>query len=266
MNRRESNAAPWPQRRRSLLDTYFDTLERIHDLEAEDRFEEAVSVRSALAETRDAYVEALPSCPLSRDPYTGDVVEYRIDKVDLDGLWWNYEAPARPVEQPVPATYFALTGAVCLHEPVARAPFLCIPGPEVPYVVPRILDHDAVRAVLSSLAIGPHTGYAVFYFADPIPHALKRVNTWGTGRWRMETEDGSLGWDSVVEDLDDQDFELAPWIEAGKLFWIAPDDEEMTLRDKVTGCPYLDLEGRRRFTRIQDGEVWWPEEIPEWLT
>ncbi len=61
----------------------------------------------------------------------------------------------------------------------------------------------------------------------------------------------------------DADFDLAPWIEQGKVFWIAPGDESMTLRSDVQGCPYLNLLGSREFVSICRGKVrslgteWW---------
>ncbi len=58
------------------------------------------------------------------------------------------------------------------------------------------------------------------------------------------------------------DFELAPWIQAGKLLWIAPGDDALALRSDVDACPYLALPGHRGITRLQDGEAWWPDDVP----
>lgn len=248
---------PWDGRRRALLDAYFDTFERIGELERDGRGAVANRLRPNLTEIHEAYVAGLPRRTLSRDPHTDAVVEYLIDDVDLDGLFWNYEAPSRPATQPVPLTFFALTGAVRLEGDVTPAPFLCKPGPEVPYVIPRILDHEAMLAVVSTVAIGAHRGFAIFYFAQPLPSDLERANTWGTANYRFASPEGRMAWNSVNEDFDELDYDLAPWLESGKLRWIAPGDEGLVLRATVDDCPYLDLDGRREFTRIQDGKVWW---------
>ena len=43
------------------------------------------------------YEEGLPRLPLSRCPLTGEVQVHSFDPFGLDGPWWNFEAPARPL-------------------------------------------------------------------------------------------------------------------------------------------------------------------------
>ena len=207
---------------------------------------------------RQEYVAGVPVLAVARCPFTAQVLEHSIDPFDLDGLWWDHEAPARPLEH-LPATFFGLAGAVRLAEPVAVAPFLCKPGPEVPYVVLRVLQHQAVRAVLASVPVGRHQGYAIAYFASPMPGDLPRVNTWGSGEYGLVGPDGQWIWESEPENEGEFDYDLAPWISSGKLRWIAPGDAQLALRDAVEGCPYLGLPGRRSITRIQEGRVWWSQ-------
>ena len=57
------------------------------------------------------------------------------------------------------------------------------------------------------------------------------------------------------------DFDLSSWIGAGKLLWIGPGDTSLELRSDVEECPYLDLDGRREMSRIQDGKVWRPSDL-----
>lgn len=45
---------------------------------------------------------------------------------------------------------------------------------------------------------------------------------------------------------------------SGKLLWIAPGDESITLRQGVEGCPYLGLEGPRELAFIKNGKVRYP--------
>lgn len=209
------------------------------------------TVSTLLAE----YVAGVPVVALSRCPFTGEVMHHSLDHYGLDGLWWDYLAPARPEEQ-LPATYFAVTGAVRLGSDVRNTPFLCKPGPEVPFVLPRLLQHPSMVAVLFSLPVGGHQGYAIAYFADPMPWDLPRVNSWGANEYRFVDQEGVTGWDAQPEKLEEFDFELEPWLTAGRLRWIAPGDQSMTIREGVQGCPYLGLKGRRTVTRIQHGKVW----------
>lgn len=250
----------WRRRRPGLVSGYHEALERAVELDIEGRGDLAAVFLDRLGEIADAYVELLPVRPISRDPLSGEVVSYCIDDSDLDGPWWNYEAPARPAVQPVPTTYFALTGALRLGGAPTPAPFLCKPGPAVPYVIPRLLERPGVTAVVSSLPIGAHTGYAILYSSDPQPTGIERANTWGTGSYVVE-DDGRPTWGAVVEDFDDFDFELAPWIRSGKLAWIAPGDDKLALRTDGESCPYLGLDGSREFPRIQNGRVWHPSDV-----
>ena len=52
-----------------------------------------------------------------------------------------------------------------------------------------------------------------------------------------------------------RDFDLARWIEAGKLSWIAPGDGTLALRMTTAACPYLGLTGCRDEQRVDRGIV-----------
>ena len=145
-----------------------------------------------------------------------------------------------------------------LDGPVEGTSFLAKPGPAVPFVVPRLLAHEGVVAVLAELLVGAHLAWSVAYFADPPLLDHHRFNTWGTNRYQWRGADGHWRWNDCTEDAEVLDADLAPWIERGKLRWIAPDDADATLRAEVRGCPYLDLEGTLEFQRVQSEKVWTP--------
>lgn len=216
-------------------------------------------------ELRETYLGLLPKVPVARCPFGSEVVERAIDVVDLDGLWWEARGPARPPVEPTPPTFIGMTGAVRLGDPIAWAPFLAKPGPEVPYVRPELLVVDGVVAVVSTLRVGPHTGYPVSYFLDPergqVPDEL-RVNEWGSERFRVEDEQGVWRWGSELDDENRYDYDLRPWLERGDLRWIEPGHTDLALRTGTEGCPYLDLDGHRAVTRIEEGDVWWPGDEP----
>ncbi|HAP32782.1 MAG TPA: hypothetical protein DCQ14_07015 [Firmicutes bacterium] len=206
------------------------------------------------------YMNGLPVRELSRCPFSGEVLSMAIDDFGLDGLWWNHHAPKRP-ENKLPPTYFAMDGALKLAAEPEHVPFLCTPGPDVPFVLPRLLAYTQVQAVISSIKIGRHIAYPVIYYADPMLYGERRVNDWGTARY---WEEGSLlpeiltpgTYVSLTPDPEEYDFDLEPWLRKGKLFWIAPDDVKFSLHSHVARCPYLNLPGSRRLKYIQNGEVW----------
>jgi hypothetical protein len=255
----------WTTRRRAaLVETLADLSRRLDDLEWQEYTAEVAHRRRTLdasrVNLRDEYNSGLPVRAISRCPFTGAVVNHSIDDFDLDGPWWDYHATVRPIEH-LPATFFAMTGAVKLGGEPTSAPFLCKPGPEVPYVIPRMLEHEAVKAVVSSLRIGQHRGFAIVYFAEPIPYDLARANEWGGNEYWFTDAAGRRVWREEPERESDMDFALRPWIEAGRLLWIPPDDASLELRSDVEECPYIDLDGSREATRIQDGKVWRPSDL-----
>ncbi|MEA2644970.1 MAG: hypothetical protein QOE92_53 [Chloroflexota bacterium] len=223
-----------------------------------DRAEDA---RESRARLEQEYLAALPVVPISRCPFSGEVVSMAIDTAGLDGLFWDETGPIRPLDEEMPETFFALTGAVSLGAGVENAPFPCTPGPQLPFVVPRMLLHPDVKAVVSQLPIGGHTGFPIVYYADPIP-VLRRFNDWGTAEYSYETEDDPELFDSVDEEDEVLDFDLALWIERGDLLWIAPGDADLKLMTTVEGCPYLGLDGRRDFYWIQAGKLSDPPGTP----
>ena len=145
---------------------------------------------------------------------------------------------------------------MALARPVGSSPWLACPGPGVPYVLPRLLADDGVRAVVSTVRVGAHTGYVIAYFAKTAPSGVRSANDWGAPDHRLRRADGSVGWDATFDDPASFDFALEPWVERGRVHWIAPGDPDLTLRSGLVGCPYLSLPGTRSWQRIQEGEVW----------
>lgn len=201
---------------------------------------------------RTEYTAALPEPLVARCPMTGVEVRWPIDTVDLDGWFWDYDGPAR--RDPVPlSTWLAMTGALRLAGPPAPAPFRCLPGPEVPAVIPRILGCPGVVAVVRELPIGPHTGWTVSYFG-PRPR-FPLANVWAADRYPAAAPTGVWGWAAEPVGGHPLDYDLRPWLDRGRLYWIAPADDAGRLRRGAAGCPYLDLPGRRSPAVIRDGVV-----------
>ncbi len=248
--------------RKEFLQQYFAKLEKWREYDL-TLFQEGSPAETAvmeklqeqLAAMRDEYENWLPVVPFSRCPFSGETVDYCIDLLGLDGLWWNYDAPVRRTIE-LPPAFFALDGSVQLSGSIDDAPFLCKPGAGVPGVLTRLLSQEEIQAVISSFPIGQHQGYAIFYFAEDAPEDMVRVNTWGTRIYTFLDQENMVRWGEYDLSIDDYDFELGKWIEAGKLHWIQPGDETLTLMSTLENCPYIGLEGNRELQRIERGEVW----------
>jgi hypothetical protein len=202
------------------------------------------------------YRQLLPEVPVARCPHTGELVSWPIDTAGLDGWFWDCDAPIRRMPQRLPKAWLAMTGAIRLAQPVEPFSFICRPGPDVPFVVKRIIEQPGIQAVIAQVPIGRHTGWAISYFGQK-PEGVPLVNLWGTETYYVYDDDGTWqGWANVIPKVEDYDFDLEPWLRSGKVLWIEPGDDTATLRDGVDGCPYVGLAGVRLNQFVQNGKVW----------
>jgi len=244
----------------NFLNLRQEAYDAINDGQGTPKLDEQYDKAQAkINEMTESYIKGLPIIPLSRCPFTNEIINHSIDTFGIDGLWWNNEVPQRPQEN-LPKTYLAYTGALKTVQPIEKFSFMCCPGPEVPFVVPRLLQQPEIKAVIYSIKVGNHIAYSVFYFAQPMVYSVERINEWGTENYSYKNEAGDGYWDSYDMLFEDYDFDLAKWIEQGKLLWIKPEDSTMTLMNSVQNCPYVGLDGKKIISFIQDGEIWFNEE------
>jgi hypothetical protein len=216
---------------------------------------DATAFRRELAEVAAAYVDAVPIVGVSRSPLSGDVFETSLDTFGLDGLWWAYDYEYRPYVPPPPDLY-GWTGALKVDGPLPGWSLKAMPGPDVPFVLPALLAHPGMVAVVSAIRVGTHVGFPICYYADPQPDGLERVDDWGLRSFTYRRPDGSFAGGHAVQADEDKDFDLRPWLASGRVRWIAPDDASLELRSGPDGCPYLDLPGERRRRYVQEGRTW----------
>ncbi|GAB7037013.1 MULTISPECIES: hypothetical protein [Catenuloplanes] len=223
-------------------------------LRAGGRARDAFPLWDRIEELTHRYRDLLPDVPVARCPHTGELVRWPIDTAGLDTWFWDYLNAVRRTPQPLPPSWIAMTGAMRLTEPVETPPFAVVPGPGVPFVVPRILGAPGVRAVLAEVPVGAHTGWAVTYFG-PRPPDVRLVNLWGTNTYQVFDDGVWRGWDRHRPRISEYDFALTGWLESGALRWIAPGDDTATLRTGAADCPFVDLPGSRRIAVLANGTV-----------
>ncbi|MFE3188720.1 hypothetical protein ACFXHA_06895 [Nocardia sp. NPDC059240] len=243
------------RRYRAELLTEGNRLRKIYrqrDLTPETR---EASVRGG--EILERYLEWLPEIPVARSPFSDELIKWPIDNVDLDGWFWNWSNPARRGRSKVFGGWLAMGGAMRLSEPLSPMPFdFCLPGPAVPYVVPHILELPGTRAVVTEVPIGHHIGWTTTYFTTHRPRRTPLEDLWGTQKYDLYDDSGNWrAWSEHMLTGSEYDFDLRPWLDSGKLLWIAPDDANCTLRSGPTDCPYLDLPGERRVQMIKNGTI-----------
>lgn len=202
---------------------------------------------------REEYAARLPRVALSRCPYCQEPLRRAIDPYGLDGPWWLALGLVQP-EEPAACEHFAvLLGALNLRGREPREVEDAVePGPEVPFVIPRLLALPGMRAVASSLTLAHgDVGYPIAYFGDPPPPSEELHQPWARRSYQVVDADGKPQGFSIKSDPLDVD--LGRWLETGALQWIAPDDAALALRTGKDGCPYLGLRGDPRPQEIQNG-------------
>lgn len=209
------------------------------------------SLFAALAE----YGDRLPRVRMSTCPYTGAPYLRAFDPFGLDGPWWH-KLKIFDIEEPQPPkTFRVILGALALH---GRTPSETteevLPGPEVPFVVPRLLGLPGMVAVVSRLEMATgDAAYPIVYFSDqPTEPALLHQFWLRQDYWFADAK-GRRGF--IIAN-DPWDFDLAPWVGSGKLKWIAPGDASGAVADASSGapCPYLGLAGDPQPQSLEGGE------------
>lgn len=202
------------------------------------------------------YFDRLPRKVLSACPFCGASLKRAFDPWGVDGPWWGVTAICQ-YDEPTPCEHFrVLLGALRLDDsPLPSAMFMKVqPGPEVPFVVPRLLGLPNMIAVVAGLPL-PSVGaaYPIAYFSDVgiDPGALHQP--WCRNVHWFE-RDGKEAWNYCN---DPWDFDLEPHVESGQLCWMlqGEDDEEPQLLSSADGlvCPFVGLTGEQRPQVITDG-------------
>ncbi len=208
------------------------------------------------------YADRLPRPVLSICPFTGERYLRTFDPFGLDGPYWDARCMV-PFDEPRASPCFqVLLGACDLKgRTPAEVDEQVVPGPSVPFVVPELLALPGMVAVIGRLSFASgDVGYPIAYFSDqPIaPESLHQE--WGRLDYWFKRSDGrDAAW---LVSTAEWDFELAPWIEKGKVLWIEPDldaaGQPLVLRrandPDSPACPFVNLPGERAPQQIEGGE------------
>ena len=223
------------------LKKYRDAEKVAMDLWDADAPEEEVDDADDRAkELKQDYIPRLPVLPMSICPICGETFIHRIDPFGFDGPWWescNNDGISN-----------------CSHAKLIRSAYRGVDlmelkhdensgfrlGPEVPYVIARILEMDSMVCVVSRTKISDNDDlFAMVYFSALEVEWLDLTMSWdnkNTGSWS--------------HDNDPWDFDLKPWVEKGKLRYCVPGEEPLRLGDMdVASFPFLEEPGypARRF-------------------
>ena len=179
----------------------------------EEEFIRASAVMQTIEENEKKYFERLPRLVLSCCPFDEKPLIRTFDPFGFDGWWWRSDAA--PSELPAGPYFCALLGAVHIGErQPAQGTFDVYPGPEVPFVIPRLLKRDGMIAVISSIPMhNGCTAYPIAYFSDTNVQPQILPAGWARTNHVYTSQTEQSGWNASEEVWD---FNLHPWIKQGK--------------------------------------------------
>jgi hypothetical protein len=200
-------------------------------------YRQARAAHAEMVAVEDEYFRRLPRIAMAPCPFCSQPLHRSFDPFGLDGFWWRSDAQP---EEPTPCLHFCvLLGAVSLTGAVPPRDFEVRPGPGVPFVVPRLLQHPEMTAVISQLPIEGGLAYPIAYFAPKRPPVQSLTAGWARANHVYTTQLGVHGWRGEGEQTD---FDLGRWIAKGRVRWCAPGTGALS---GAGDCPYLELAGTR---------------------
>lgn len=165
----------------------------------------------------EQYWQWVPSIVLSKCPYCKETLSRRFDKVDLNGFWWMDRTQRFPRETGACEHFCLLSGAIDLKgQKVSGGLFECRPGPDKPFVIPRILEMPSMVAVIGEIPMEcGYSAYPIAYFSKVPPQSRALTQSWARKEYYFTLPDGRSGWDITTEK---QDFDLREWVKLNKIF------------------------------------------------
>lgn len=231
----------------ALIDAY-NALEEDDDLD--DPLEPYKRERRRL---QQAYWDGLPRMPLSACPFCAEILRRAFDPWGIDGYFWQEDMHLEGVDPPACPHFAVLVGAVNLNGlPPQGGPDTAYLGPEVPFVIPRVLSLPGMIAVVSTVPLeNGYTTFPIAYFTDVTPDPFDLTHPW-TRTTLGGRRNGEPFW--TIKN-DPWDFELDAWVQSGKLRWIAPGDPAFRVMSAPSPCPYIGLSGLRKPIVIEEGNT-----------
>lgn len=249
------------QERDQLLSEIDRLTKQLYAGEEEDTAGDAPSeIYESIKANKEAYLNGLPRLTAGRCPFCSAPLVQTIDTYGLDGPWWDVFGPdLKPDSCP---HFLVMLGALHFHgltplDVGPEPPHEIDTGPEVPYVIPRILDLPGTRCVIHSAGLvnDKFTAYFISYFSDPPLPAEQGCQPWLRRQYMYKDKDGNLLWNRRN---DPWDFEIDRWLDRAppKLSWIDPAAPDGPVRSEPPAkCPYVGLPGRRESLAVRRGRV-----------
>lgn len=247
------------QEREGLLRRYSEANATYNELMDKGQYDDADRYLKETTSIAEEYFERLPRMVMGCCPFDGQPLVRTFDPYGLDGFWWDLDAT--PQEAPTCPHFCLLLGAVNFNGRDSHGgDFEVRPGPQAPYVIPRLLDYPEMIAVISHIEMdNGYVAYPITYFAERRPPPQDLTTGWARAIHSYTTQLGESAW---REPNDSWDFDLRPWLEKDKVRWCEPESGNQKLSDEPPErCPYVDLPGERQRMVVR-GKRFWTEGLP----
>ena len=265
-----------PEDRAALLERLAAQWRRLYPADGEALPEAEASVlREAYYQGVAEYADRIPRVPMGICPFTGEQLARCFDPGGLDGFWWHADPIVKFQEPRAPAAFQVLLGALQLSRPEpTEATEKVVPGPEVPFVVPELLELPGMQAVIARVPLGTgDVAWPVSYWSEEELDPASLHQPWCRSmNWFTNPDTGEYGWNMSNAVWD---FEIVKWAEQGKVSWVDLDTDSPAIRrtdleflEQLEGDrrPQLYSGGRRVFLESPDGspvEIFEPPMTPE---
>jgi len=203
----------------------------------------------------EEYWQNIPLILLSICPFCEAELRHPFDSVDLNGFWWM-DRTQRPGPSVQACEHFQLLlGSLNLNgmKPEGGL-FECCPGPDIPFVIPRLLEKAEMRAVISEIKMEcGYIGYPIVYFSSQPVVSQDLSQSWARKEHRFKTEDGKAGWDIRQEQYD---YDVLRWAHKKKVRWVT----EGSLNSKEADpqqCLLFNIQGAGRNQSIRDQRLYY---------
>jgi hypothetical protein len=199
------------------LEKQIEALLAINDPQWRKLESQRSELRKQIEPLIEAYWQWIPQVELSQCPYCQQGLMLPFDAEDLNGFWWMDRTQRPAAQVPQACEHFRLLlGAVNFNglKPEATL-FESHPGPNKPFVIPRILQMPSMLAVISEIPMDcGYTAYPIAYFSKETPAKGSLTQAWARKEYVFTLDDGSKGWDIKSEQ---EDFDLKAWGASKKL-------------------------------------------------
>jgi hypothetical protein len=189
--------------------------------------------QAAANKVSDEHFKSFPTFQFSVCPICSAKYEHTMDPFGFDGLFWC--GMTNRVETNCEHACLIRSAYICRRTP--ESPYFnsrVYLGPEIPYVIPRILKMPAMQAVISQIDLdNGDTLYAIAYFSIQ-EFGVREL----TAHWDHDQ------YEACEPPTDVWDFNLRPWVESGKLRWCENTENGLVFSNApADACPFYEMKG-----------------------